>query len=171
MPTPPPEETTSLLSEDASSRNAFPPIRHRGQLAHAYKMAVERIKQAVWGPPSQDRSLVWKLDCALLPYFSLIWFLFGISRASYSSAYISGMKDDLGFRGNDYNLMNTIYTITYAVFQIPSTSILTVARPKYVFVAANVTWSILTLVTFRMTDVRQIFVLNAFEGAFSAIAL
>lgn len=132
---------------------------------------VERIQRAIWGPPSSDRSLALKLDCTLLPYFSLIWFLFGINRASYSSAYISGMKDDLGFRGKDYNLMNTIYTVTYAVFQIPSTSVLTVARPKYVFVAANVTWSVLTLVTFRMTHVHQIFVLNAFEGAFSAIAL
>lgn len=80
------------------------------------------------------------------------------------------MNEDLGFRGKDYNYMNTIYLVTYAVFQIPSTSLLTVAPPRYVFVAANVAWSVLTLVTFRMQHVYQIFILNAFEGAFSAVA-
>lgn len=66
--------------------------------------------------------------------------------------------------------MHTIYLVTYAVFQIPSTSLLTVVKPRYVFVAANTVWSALTLATFRTTHVHQVFVLNAFEGAFSAIA-
>ncbi|KAL3421069.1 putative h+-pantothenate symporter [Phlyctema vagabunda] len=133
-------------------------------------MALSKAVTFLWGPSSQDRSLVIKLDFTLLPYFSLIWFLFGVNRASYSSAYISGMKEELGFQGKDYNYMNTIYLVTYAVFQIPSTSLLTIAPPKYVFVAANVTWSLLTLITYKMQHVYQIFILNAFEGAFSAIA-
>lgn len=114
--------------------------------------------------------LVIKLDFTLLPYFPLIWFLFGINRASYSTAYISGMQEALGFVGKDYNYMNTIYLVTYAVFQIPSTSLLTVWPPKYIFVAANVTWSIMTLITFRIEHIWQIWLLNALEGAFSAIA-
>ena len=111
-----------------------------------------------------------KLDLTMLPYFSLIWFLFGVTRASYSSAYISGMEKALHFHGKDYNYMNTAYTVTYAVFQMPGTSALTLARPKYVFVAANVTWSVLTLITYKMDHVWQLILLNAFEGCFSAIA-
>jgi ACS family pantothenate transporter-like MFS transporter len=52
----------------------------------------------LWGPPSTERSLLIKLDFTLLLYFSIIWFLFGINRASYSTAYISGMKEDLNFQ-------------------------------------------------------------------------
>jgi len=48
--------------------------------------------------------------------------------------------------------------------------LLTVVKPRYVFVAANTVWSVLTLITFRVDRVWQVFVLNAFEGAFSAIA-
>jgi ACS family pantothenate transporter-like MFS transporter len=44
------------------------------------------------------------------------------------------------------------------------------AKPKYVFVTANVTWSVLTLITFKMNPVWQIILLNALEGGFSAIA-
>ena len=133
-------------------------------------MALSKIKTLLWGPPSQDRSLVIKLDFTVLIYFSLIWFLFGINRSSYSTAYISGMKEAVGFEGKDYNYMNTVFLVTYAVFQMPATSLLTIAPPKYVFVGANVIWSVLTLITFRMDHVYQFFVLNAFEGAFSAIA-
>lgn len=133
-------------------------------------MALSRLKTAIWGPPSVERSLLIKLDSTVLIYFSLIWFLFGINRASYSTAYISGMKEDIGFQGKDYNYMSTVYLVCYAVFQMPSTSALTLIRPKYVFVLANVVWSVLTLVTFRVEHVWQVFVLNGFEGAFSAIA-
>lgn len=153
-------------------------------------MMLSEIKVFLWGLESKERALLIKLDLTLLPYFSLIWFLFGVNRASYASAYISGMKQAVGFEGKDYNYMNTIYLVAYAVCQIPGTSLLTIAPPRYVFVAANFLWSFLTLsqysvilpkpltatiltsktVTFRMNHVYQLFVLNAFEGAFSAIA-
>jgi ACS family pantothenate transporter-like MFS transporter len=80
------------------------------------------------------------------------------------------MKEDLRFKGKDFNYMNTTYMIVYALCQIPGTSLLTVAPPKYVFVVANVVWSVLTLITFRVTHVWQVILLNAFEGGFSAIA-
>jgi len=84
-----------------------------------------------------------KLDFTILPYFSLIWFLFGLSRASYSTAYISGMKDALGFKGKDFNYLSTTYLVIYAVCQMPGTSLLTLVSPRYVFVSANVAWSVL----------------------------
>ncbi|KAL1873004.1 hypothetical protein Daus18300_004145 [Diaporthe australafricana] len=133
-------------------------------------MALSGLKTAIWGPPSVERSLLIKLDSTILIYFSLIWFLFGINRASYSTAYISGMKEDVGFQGKDFNYMSTIYLVCYAVMQMPSTAALTIIRPRYVFVLANTVWSVLTLITFRVDHVWQVFVLNGFEGAFSAIA-
>ena len=131
--------------------------------------ALEQTRQFLWGPPSRDRSLLIKLDFTLLPYFALIWFLFGINRKSYSTAYISGMDVDLHFKGKDFNYMNTIYIVFYAIFQTPSTSLLTILQPKWVFVGCNIVWSILTLVTFRVTHVYQVFLLNGFEGAFAAV--
>jgi ACS family pantothenate transporter-like MFS transporter len=128
------------------------------------------LRSWLWGSDPEDASLLIKLDLTILPYFSLIWFLFGLSRSSYGSAYISGMKEDVGFRGKDYNYLNTTYLVVYAVCQMPGTALLTIAPPKYVFVTANAIWSILTLTTFRMNHVWQMILLNAFEGGFSAIA-
>lgn len=160
QPAPSPDSSTPLLHADQPDA---PPNSTIG-------MVLSKLKMVLWGQPSIERSLLIKLDFTVLIYFSIIWFLFGINRASYSTAYISGMKEDLNFQGKDYNYMNTIYLITYAIFQIPSTSLLTVVKPRYVFVAANTIWSVLTLVTFRVDRVWQVFVLNAFEGAFSAVA-
>ena len=129
-----------------------------------------RLRSYLWGSDPRDAALLIKLDFTILPYFSLIWFLFGLNRSSYSSAYISGMKDALHFEGKDFNYLNTAYLVVYAVCQMPGTSLLTIAPPKYVFVSANVTWSVLTLITFKMNHVWQIILLNAFEGGFSAIA-
>jgi ACS family pantothenate transporter-like MFS transporter len=132
--------------------------------------ALTRLKRILWGSDPKDAALLIKLDFTILPYFSIIWFLFGLSRSSYSTAYISGMKEALGFKGKDFNYMNTTYMVVYAVCQMPGTSLLTVAPPKYVFVVANVVWSVLTLITFRVNHVWQVILLNAFEGGFSAIA-
>lgn len=129
-----------------------------------------KLRSFLWGSDPKNAALLVKLDFTILPYFSLIWFLFGLSRSSYSSAYISGMKEALDFRGKDFNYLNTTYLVVYAVCQMPGTALLTIAPPKYVFVAANVMWSVLTLITFKMSHVWQIILLNAFEGGFSAIA-
>lgn len=42
-----------------------------------------------------------------------------------ANAYVSGMKEDLGFHGNQYNLLATFFTCGYLVGQIPSQFILT----------------------------------------------
>jgi MFS transporter, ACS family, pantothenate transporter len=62
----------------------------------------------LWGAPSTERSLLIKLDFTLLLYFSIIWFLFGVNRASYSTAYISGMKEDLNFQVSSLHTQATL---------------------------------------------------------------
>jgi ACS family pantothenate transporter-like MFS transporter len=146
------------------------PLLHPELVKVMAPKGLARIKSALWGNDPKDASLLIKLDFTILPYFSIIWFLFGLSRSSYATAYISGMKDDLHFKGKDFNYLNTTYLVVYAVCQMPGTSLLTIAPPKYVFVAANVAWSVLTLITFKMNHVWQIILLNALEGGFSAIA-
>jgi ACS family pantothenate transporter-like MFS transporter len=101
--------------------------------------ALTRLRSFLWGGNPKDAALLIKLDFTILPYFSLMWFLFGLSRSSYGSAYISGMKEELDFKGKDFNYLSTAYLVVYAVCQMPGTSLLTIAKPKYVFVTANVT--------------------------------
>lgn len=36
-----------------------------------------------------------------------------LDRSNLANAYVSGMKEDLGFVGNQYNLINTVFTVGY----------------------------------------------------------
>jgi ACS family pantothenate transporter-like MFS transporter len=72
------------------------------------------------------------------------------------------MKEALEFKGKDFNYLSTSYLVIYSAFQMPSASFLTIAKQKYVFVTANVTWSVLKLITFKMNLVWQTILLHAF---------
>lgn len=37
--------------------------------------------------------------------------------SSFANAYVSGMREDLGFEGNQYSIVNTVFTLGYIVGQ------------------------------------------------------
>lgn len=43
-----------------------------------------------------------------------------LDRSNLANAYVSGMKEELGFRGDQFNQINTCFTVGYIVGQIPS---------------------------------------------------
>ncbi|KAK1522574.1 DszA family Xenobiotic compound monooxygenase [Colletotrichum costaricense] len=58
------------------------------------------------------------------------WATFGyfvrlLDSSNITNAYVSGMKEDLDFQGNEYNLLQTFFTCGYLVGQIPSQFLLT----------------------------------------------
>jgi ACS family pantothenate transporter-like MFS transporter len=34
-----------------------------------------------------------------------------LDRSNLANAYVSGMKEELGFKGNQYNQINTVFTV------------------------------------------------------------
>jgi ACS family pantothenate transporter-like MFS transporter len=36
-----------------------------------------------------------------------------LDRSNLANAYVSGMKEELGFVGNQYNQINTVFTVGY----------------------------------------------------------
>lgn len=90
-----PDKMANSISEASPLLSAPTPSQRRTSTPDM----ASRIKSALWGPPSVERSLLIKLDFTVLIYFSVVWFLFGINRASYNTAYISGMKEELNFQG------------------------------------------------------------------------
>src|SRR5580698_2228526 len=83
-----------IIRQNAMSESSTP-LLHPELVKVIAPKGLARIKSALWGNDPKDASLLIKLDFTILPYFSIIWFLFGLSRSSYATAYISGMKDDL----------------------------------------------------------------------------
>ena len=60
-----------------------------------------------------ERKLLRKADTFILSYLCLSQFTNFLDRSNLANAYVSGMKEEIGFKGNEYNKTVTIFTIGY----------------------------------------------------------
>jgi MFS family permease len=93
--------------------------------------------------PIQDKALVWKMDCWLIPWLSLLYLLSFLDRTNIGNARVAKMEDDLDMGGRDYNNALTIFFVSYAGFE-PITNIL-IKRwsPRVFFTSIILTWGII----------------------------
>ncbi|KAL5041876.1 hypothetical protein BDW71DRAFT_211712 [Aspergillus fruticulosus] len=113
----------------------------------------------------QERKLLFKLDCVLLPLCCLAYFIKWLDQVNINNAYSSGMKEDLSLYGNEYSLFGTFYNIGYMLFEIPSMMIM--SRPKfarYFLPTMEVCWSVLTFAQSRLRNHHDIYGLRFLLG-------
>ncbi|KAK4686085.1 MFS transporter, ACS family, pantothenate transporter, partial [Tremellales sp. Uapishka_1] len=109
-----------------------------------------KIETLFWGKPAdtpEERRLLLKLDAVILSYVCLSYFTNYLDRANLANAYVSGMKEDVGFKGNDYTYAGSMFTAGYIIGQWPSAIVLSSGRisARFWFPFCMVMWGILTL--------------------------
>jgi hypothetical protein len=80
-----------------------------------------------------ERKLVQKLDFFILTFCCLMYFLNYLDRSNLNNAYVSGMKEELHFRGNQLNQINTVFTVGYTIGQVPCNIALYYVKPRIFF--------------------------------------
>lgn len=85
-----------------------------------------------------ERKLVVKLDFFILTFCCLMYFLNYLDRTNLNNAYVSGMKEELNFHGNQLNQINTVFTVGYTIGQVPCNIALYYVKPRYFFPACMV---------------------------------
>jgi ACS family pantothenate transporter-like MFS transporter len=80
-----------------------------------------------------ERRLVQKLDFFILTFCCLMYFLNYLDRSNLNNAYVSGMKEELRFRGNQLNQINTVFTVGYTIGQVPCNIALYYIKPRIFF--------------------------------------
>jgi hypothetical protein len=88
-----------------------------------------------------ERTLLIKMDLLILSYAFLGFWVKYIDNGNLTNAYVSGMKEDLGFYGNQFVQLQTVYTVAYTVFMIPLT--LLAAKYRNVIPACDLMWGVL----------------------------
>ncbi|KUJ12367.1 MFS general substrate transporter [Mollisia scopiformis] len=129
-------------------------------------MTFKRVREYITQPyehPGEGR-LVRKLDFFILTFCCLMYFTNYLDRSNLANAYVSGMKEDLGFVGNQYNLINTVFTVGYVVGQIPSNLALYHLKPRIFFPSMMIVWGALTMITASARHPRDIMVIRFFQG-------
>ncbi|RYP20833.1 hypothetical protein DL765_002567 [Monosporascus sp. GIB2] len=111
-----------------------------------------------------ERKLVQKIDFFILTFCCLSYFTNYLDRSNLNNAYVSGMREDLNFVGNQLNVINTCFTVGYIVGQIPANLSLHYIKPRYFFPACMVVWAGLTMVTASVSKPQSIMTIRFFQG-------
>lgn len=87
---------------------------------------VEPVRQKwyQWFAPTDtpaERRLILKLDGLIIVFVFLAYWAKVLDSSATSTAYVSGMKEDLKLYGNQLNYLNTVYMVGFITMQIPLT--------------------------------------------------
>lgn len=78
----------------------------------AFSPRTPRQKWYQWFAPDdtpEERRLIIKLDCLIMIFVFLAYWAKVLDSSATSTAYVSGMKEDLKLYGNELNYLNTTY--------------------------------------------------------------
>ncbi|CAC9889999.1 unnamed protein product, partial [Aureobasidium pullulans] len=122
-----------------------------------------------WYPkdmPSEEKKLILRLDLSILIFGCLSFFTKYLDQASLTNAYVSGMREDLNFKGNDLNYVTATFWASYCTFMIPACYFMTHYPAKYVLPGLEVGWGICTLGLAWSQNLHNVYAMRFFTGIF-----
>ncbi|KAL4961195.1 major facilitator superfamily domain-containing protein [Aspergillus stella-maris] len=115
-----------------------------------------------------ERKLVLKLDFFILTFCCLAYFTNYLDRASVTQAYVSGMREDLGFEGAQLTTVTTLYAVGYLIGIVPNNLLLTRFKPRHFFPAMITIWALLTMVNAAAKTPQHLMAIRFFQGYFES---
>ncbi|KAJ7905611.1 MFS general substrate transporter [Mycena olivaceomarginata] len=124
-----------------------------------------KARVILWGErPSthEERKLLFKIDWFVLSFVCLQYVYLEFWTVFIHS--VSGMKEELGMTGHDFNNVNSMFTVGYTIAQVPQNLLLHIIPPRILFPMNTLIWGGLTMVTAAATNVRHLYVIRFFQG-------
>ena len=115
-----------------------------------------------------ERRLLFKIDLFVLSFVCLQYWINYVDRVGFSNAYVSGMKEDLGLKGDQFNLINTCFTVGYVLGMIPNNLILLVVQPRIWLSFCTLAWGLLTFSMYKVTSFQQCCAIRFFQAVFES---
>lgn len=116
----------------------------------------------------EEQRLLLKLDVAILSIGCLGFFMKYLDQGNMANAYVSGMQEELHMYGNEYTYAGSVYTVAYAVMQIPSTLIIQRVRPSLWLAIMEVCWGVFTFAQAGMHNVGELYAFRFLVGFFES---
>ncbi|KAL2432200.1 putative transporter [Exophiala dermatitidis] len=69
--------------------------------------------------PKAEARLRWKIDLYIVPTVSLLYLFCFIDRANIGNAKLAGLEKELGLKGYDYNIVLSVFYVSYILFELP----------------------------------------------------
>ncbi|PVI04196.1 retrograde regulation protein 2 [Periconia macrospinosa] len=118
----------------------------------------------------EERKLILKLDLLIVPYVFLAYWVKYVDQANITNAYVAGLKEDLGFHGNELVRLQTMYVLGAVLGQLPFMYLFTRLPMFYLIPFLDVAWGVFTLLQYRVHSFAELaayrFLVGWFEAAF-----
>lgn len=115
-----------------------------------------------------ERKLMWKIDILLTFYAFMAYWVKYLDQTNLNNAYVAGLKESIGMKGNDLVNTQVLFNVGNIVFQIPFMYVLYGLPLNYVLPLLDLLWSALTIATYKVNTLGQLKALRFFIGAFEA---
>ncbi|PWN53439.1 MFS general substrate transporter [Violaceomyces palustris] len=133
--------------------------------------ALHSVRKFLWGEkPStkEEQRLLNKIDAVVLSFLCLQYLSNYLNRANFANAYVTGMREDLGFKGTQYNQVNTVFTIGYIVGQLPNALILQFVPPRIWLPFCGIVWGGLSACTAAAKTPQHVMAIRFFQAIFES---
>lgn len=115
-----------------------------------------------------ERRLIMKLDIILCAFSFLMYWVKYLDQTNVNNAYVSGMRESLGMKGNDLVNTQSIYTVGAVVFQIPFMYLIHKYPTNYMLPFMDIGWGLFTLAIYKSTTVGHLQAFRFFVGVFES---
>ncbi|CCD27491.1 putative permease SEO1 NDAI_0K03000 [Naumovozyma dairenensis CBS 421] len=116
----------------------------------------------------EEKKLILKLDILLAFYSCIAYWVKYLDTVNVNNAYVSGMKEELNFKGDDLVHTQVMYTVGNIIFQLPFLFLLNKVPLNYVLPCLDLCWSLLTVGAAYVNSVPHLKAIRFFIGAFEA---
>ncbi|KIY44045.1 MFS transporter [Fistulina hepatica ATCC 64428] len=97
--------------------------------------------------PVAERRLVRKLDFHIVPLVMLLNLFSFLDRVNIGNARLYGLEENLGLKGNQYQLAVSILFVTYVLFEVPSNLVIKKLQPSRYIAFIATAWGIVATLT------------------------
>ncbi|KAK6456801.1 major facilitator superfamily domain-containing protein [Scheffersomyces xylosifermentans] len=120
-----------------------------------------------------ESKLLLKLDLTVGVYALLGYWIKYLDSANLNNAYVTGLKEDIGMKGNDLIDTQVIFLVGNIIFELPWLFLLPRVPLPYVLFGAEIIWSLFTLITFKVYNPAMLkafrFIVGSAEAPFFVI--
>ncbi|KAH6975212.1 major facilitator superfamily domain-containing protein [Ilyonectria sp. MPI-CAGE-AT-0026] len=118
----------------------------------------------------EERAFVRRLDLFLMTFGCISQVIKFLDQTNITTAYVSGMKEDLALMGNELNFFTVYFNIGYCIMLIPSQIIMTYVRPSLWLPGLEIAWGVITGLIAIVHNAKQIYALRFFLGLLESSA-
>ncbi|KAH7141478.1 major facilitator superfamily domain-containing protein [Dactylonectria estremocensis] len=112
----------------------------------------------------EEKAFVRRLDLFLMTFGCISQVIKYLDQTNITTAFVSGMKEDLALNGNELNYFTVYFNIGYCIMLIPSQIIMTYVRPSLWLPGLEIIWGVITGLIAIVHNSKQIYALRFFLG-------